>query len=290
MRRFHTVEGAPKIVPHTGSKQRHFHFSRPRHKIRLLGGVLCALFLLNYVMPSFGAEFDLELIDPNALRASLSQWTLLDARPRDRWEERRLPGALSFHWGDITNTDDRGVRYRTPAPERLAELLGEMGISESDSLVVYGDADSSWGGEGWACWVLTLLGHQGRLRLLDGGIQAWKEQGFPLDTGKADAQRSAAEYRLSLRPEVEVSVSELAEDPSRWTLVDTRSTLEWFMGSRLPGAIHIPWTEFFTGSERRPLDPRRTHSLLKREGGLYGAARCILLHGRSPFRLRLVGS
>jgi thiosulfate/3-mercaptopyruvate sulfurtransferase len=56
-----------------------------------------------------------------------------------------------------------------------------MGISEGSTIVVYGDADSSWGGEGWVLWVLDYLGHKGKLLLLNGGIRAWVKEGFPLN-------------------------------------------------------------------------------------------------------------
>jgi thiosulfate/3-mercaptopyruvate sulfurtransferase len=49
------------------------------------------------------------------------------------------------------------------------------------------------------------------------------------------------------------------------TLIDVRSTFEWIKG-RIPGAVHIPWDEFYTGKDRQPLPPADLKKLLARHG------------------------
>lgn len=209
--------------------------------------------------------YDLGLIEPQVLTRDSSSWVILDARPRSQWLDGHLPGARSFCWEDYTRTDEKKIPYRVWPPEEMAEALGEMGIDENTPVVVYGDADKSWGGEGWTCWVLTWLGHQGPIRLLNGGIQAWKSNDFPMVAGAVNRKFTPVGYKVLLRTEVNIKTEELQQQGSNLLLVDNRSTLEWLKG-RLPDAIHIRWTKFFTGKDRRPIGPNEMRRLMKQHG------------------------
>ena len=131
--------------------------------------------------------------------------------------------------------------------------------------MVYGDADKSWGGEGWTCWTLIWLGHQGPIRLLKGGITLWKDSNFPLV--KSDNIRSVrpVSYEFQIRPEVKIGIEDIKSEEQRLFLIDTRSHLEWF-GGHLPDAIHIKWTSFFSGKYRIPIDSTQMRKLLKENG------------------------
>lgn len=208
---------------------------------------------------------DLALMEPTELNQPTQVWAVLDARPKSAWQAGHIPGAHSFSWDDYTRTDDKGVPYRLWPTQDLVVALGRMGIDENTPVAVYGDADKSWGGEGWACWVLAWLGHRGPIRLLAGGIQAWQGQGYPVSTELEREAVSPSSYRVELRPELDIQASELEEEGSSMVLVDTRSTMEWLTG-HLPKAIHIPWTDFFSGKDRRPLDPDALRKLFQDHG------------------------
>ena len=214
-----------------------------------------------------GSVFALNLgiIEPAALNLNLANWVVLDARPKSEWTAGHIPGALSFSWEDYTRTDENGVPYRVWPPKELAAELGKMGINENTPVVVYGDADKSWGGEGWDCWVLSWLGHKGPIRLLAGGVQAWRNIKLPFQAGIERKNIHSLRYKFRLEPNLDISTSELERQRSSLTIIDTRSTLEWFKG-RIPGSIHIQWTEFYAGKDRRPLSADALKKLLQNEG------------------------
>lgn len=231
--------------------------------------VVVFLFVISFAVTVFspsGSVFanELGLIDSDELSRERSRWVVLDARPKSEWTQEHIPGALSFSWEDYTMTDKAGVPYKVLPPQEMARALGGMGITEKTPVAVYGDADKSWGGEGWVCWVLSWLGHEGPVRLLNGGIQSWKNRGLPLVRGKEDTIRTRLEYRYRLNPLVDITTQELRERKSDVVLIDTRSRLEVFKG-KIPGALHIPWNEFFTGKDRHPLPPDELKALLKRK-------------------------
>ena len=208
---------------------------------------------------------DLGLIEAATLKADQSCWVIIDGRPKPDWEAGHIPGAYSFCWENYTRTDEKGVEYRVFPPKELAAALGAMGISENTPVVVYGDADKSWGGEGWDAWILSWLGHKGPIRLLAGGIQAWRAQGFPLAKGPEKKTVARAEYRFGLKPELDISTEDLEQKKGSPVIVDVRSTFERLKG-KIPGSVHIFWEKFFTGADRRPLAPQELKKLLAGSG------------------------
>ena len=208
---------------------------------------------------------DLGLIEVASLRANTPKWVVLDARPKADWEAGHIPGALSFSWDDYTRTDAQGIKYSSFPPQELAAALAGLGIDEKTPLVVYGDADKSWGSEGYAVWLFSWLGHPGPVRILNGGIETWNNQHLPLTLGPEKSAPKKPRYRMNLKPQYTVSTEEVEKGRNGFVLVDVRSTFECFKG-RIPGAIHIPWEDFYTGKDRRPLPPAELKKLLTKHG------------------------
>ncbi|MFZ2633531.1 MAG: rhodanese-like domain-containing protein [Desulfosalsimonadaceae bacterium] len=218
------------------------------------------------VIPTHAAwGFDLRRIEAPAAAAKQNQLVFLDARPLKIWQENHIPGALSFSWETYTGTDAGGVKYRIFPPEKLAAALGEMGIRNTDAIVVYGDADSSWGGEGWAVWMLAWLGHQGPVYCLDGGFASWAADKHPASKATGN-RRTPAVYAFQLQPQVNISAKEITARKKNINLIDTRSYLTEWLPGHIPGAIHIPWEKFYEGPHRRALSPEALKALLIKHG------------------------
>ncbi|MEN6439033.1 MAG: rhodanese-like domain-containing protein [Syntrophobacter sp.] len=227
--------------------------------------VLSILVLAAWGLPAFdrpAAALDVAMIQSTELNRDIRAWAVLDARSKADFQKGHIPGANSFSWDDYTRTDSKGIPYQILPTRELADALARMGITENTPVAVYGDADKSWGGEGWACWILSWLGHKGPVRLVAGGIQAWKTHGYAISKDPWKEPSSTARYQVSLRPELDIKSSELEQGGSGMVLIDTRSTLEWLSG-HLSGAIHIPWTEFYSGKDRHALDQASLRKLLE---------------------------
>lgn len=208
---------------------------------------------------------DIGLIKAAELQKDLSSWIVLDARPFGVWSKSRIKGSISFSWEKYTRTDDKGIKYRIFPPEELASRLGDLGIDENASIAVYGDADSSWGGEGWAIWALSWLGHKGKIRLLDGGIQEWTKNNFETAQGETLPRKQGKKYRCRTRDSLIVTTEKLKADKSSFTVIDNRSLLEWMKG-HIKDAKRIEWTELYKGPERKPLNPDEYKALISSNG------------------------
>lgn len=56
--------------------------------------------------------------------------------------------------------------------------------------------------------------------------------------------------------------TDLQKNLAPWVILDTRLKPEWLSG-HIPGAVHIEWTKFYSGAERRPLSAEALKKLLK---------------------------
>jgi thiosulfate/3-mercaptopyruvate sulfurtransferase len=234
------------------------------HCACLKSKVFCIfIFSLLFNLPA--EAIDLGLIEPDVLNRSLSSYVILDARPKSEWLAGHIPGALSFSWEDYTRTDEKGVPYRVWPEREMAKALGKMGISERAAIVVYGDADKSWGGEGWDCWVLSWLGHRGPIRLLAGGIQSWRNNRFQTVSGVEKIAPKPVQYKSRRNTQIDISTSEIEQRRSNMVLIDTRSTFERIKG-RIPDSVHIEWKDFYSGGDKRPLQPDAVRKLLRDNG------------------------
>lgn len=206
------------------------------------------------------------LISPDALNKTRAGYIIFDARSKRAWQQSRIPGALSLSWEDYTRIDEKGIPYRMLPPDRMAALLGGMGVNEKTAVAIYGDADSSWGGEGWVAWLLAYLGHQGSIAVLDGGIQAWESRKLPLRTGDGSHSPTTAKtYHPRPNPLIDMDTGAISQSSGSIQIVDTRSFFERIRRS-IPHSVHIPWTRFYTGEARHPIAPEALKSLLKDNG------------------------
>src|SRR6185436_14862883 len=92
------------------------------------------------------------------------------------YHKGHIPGAVTFDW----RTDLHALPQRDfVSYERLAELLGGVGIGDDHTIVLYG-GNNNWFAA-YAYWLFLLRGVR-RVRLLDGGRKKWELESRPLDT------------------------------------------------------------------------------------------------------------
>lgn len=110
------------------------------------------------------------------------RWSLTDPEHGIlAYEQGHIPGAVFVDLDrDLADNDGDG-RHPLPAIEEFVSTLGRLGIERHDPVVVYDDTAGAVAVRMW--WMLESIGHIGA-RVLDGGLQAWVDSGFPLQTGR----------------------------------------------------------------------------------------------------------
>jgi thiosulfate/3-mercaptopyruvate sulfurtransferase len=174
----------------------------------------------------------------------------VDENP-DLYDEGHIRGAVKLHWReDLQDPVERDVVDR----ETFERLLGERGIGNDTTVVLYGDKNNWFAA--YAYWYLKIYGH-GDIRILDGGRQKWIDEGREL-TADVPAPK-ATTYRAPERDDTirayRDQVREWIGQPDR-ALVDVRSPGEYAgdliappgyeqegaqRGGHIPTAASIPW-------------------------------------------------
>jgi len=174
----------------------------------------------------------------------------VDENP-DLYDEGHIPGAMKLHWrDDLQDPVERDLVEK----ESFERLMGEKGISNDTTLVLYGDKNNWFAA--YAYWYLKIYGHED-VRILDGGRQKWADEGREFTAEMPQPPR--AKYKASERDEsirtYRDSVKEGIGEQSK-ALVDVRSPQEYTgeliappgyeqegaqRAGHIPTAASIPW-------------------------------------------------
>ena len=174
----------------------------------------------------------------------------VDENP-DLYDEGHIPGAVKLHWReDLQDPVERDLVDR----ETFERVLGERGIGNDTSVVLYGDKNNWFAA--YAYWYLKTYGH-GDVRILDGGRQKWIDEGREITADVPSP--SAKQYKASERDEsIRAYRDEVREGlgAKERALVDVRSPGEYAgdliappgyeqegaqRGGHIPSAASIPW-------------------------------------------------
>jgi thiosulfate/3-mercaptopyruvate sulfurtransferase len=169
------------------------------------------------------------------------------------YDQGHIAGAVGWNW-QIQLQDN--IRRDLIQMSALEALLGQSGISNDSTVLLYGD-NNNWFAA-YAFWQLKYYGHKD-VRLIDGGRKKWVEEKRPLTTAAPNI--TPASYRApgpdeSLRARKE-QVFAAVEKKKAAKLVDVRSVDE-FTGKilappglsetaqragHIPGAANVPWAQ-----------------------------------------------
>src|SRR6516225_6776313 len=98
------------------------------------------------------------------------------------YDQGHIPGAVAWNWQ--TQLQDPIRRDLTEKAE-LERLLGESGISQDTTVLLYGD-NNNWFAA-YAFWQLKYYGHKD-VKLINGGRKKWISEGLPLTTDPVHVQ------------------------------------------------------------------------------------------------------
>lgn len=118
----------------------------------------------------------------------------LPAQNRDaraEHEAKRIPGAVFFDQDRIVNPDS-DLPHALPTPGQFASAVGNLGVSETDTIIVYDGPGMFSAPRVW--WMFRTFG-AANTYVLDGGFDAWDAQGLPVDNAP-----QATPARLAFTP------------------------------------------------------------------------------------------
>ena len=159
-------------------------------------------------------------------------------------------------------------RHPVPSTEELEEKLSALGIENRSQVVVYDRSGGAFAARLW--WLLHYAGHN-QAAVLDGGLGAWMQAGYELDTG--EPQAVAGNFKAMINTGRLVRVHEVATIPR---LIDSRAPKRYSgetepldrVGGHIPGALNRYWKDNLD-DQGKILPPDRLRAAL---GDVYGDA------------------
>jgi thiosulfate/3-mercaptopyruvate sulfurtransferase len=219
------------------------------------------------------AEWLKERLGQPNVKAVDGSW-YLPAEKRDHKAEflaGHIPGAVFFDI-DLIADRDTDLPHMLPSETAFAKAMGDLGLSDSDTIVVYDGIGLFSAPRVW--WTLKVFGARD-VAVLDGGLPAWKKAGYPLESGLAAPV--PASFVTRLNREMVCDMDEVANHLATGgaTVVDARSEAR-FKGElpeprpgvkpgHIPGSRNLHYERLVNGNGRL-VQPERIRALFQFAG------------------------
>ena len=185
--------------------------------------------------------------------------------PVDDYLAAHIPGAVFFDVDAISDHNNPRP-HMFPDAAQFARDIGALGISTGDTVVAYDSG--GWVAAPRAWWMFLSFGYP-NVRVLDGGLKKWTQEGRPTHSGKVTPK--PGKFTAKLDPSYIRSQAQVLAniDTRAEQLVDARPRGRFegtapeprpdFRSGHIPGSRNVPYAELFdakTGA-MKPLDELR---------------------------------
>ncbi|SDU34663.1 sulfurtransferase [Gordonia westfalica] len=196
------------------------------------------------------------------------------ASGRDTYLEGHLPGAVFIDQITGLSDPDGEAPFAAASSEKFAATVGEAGIGDHSTVVVYDTVNGIWATRLW--WQFGLEGFDDVV-VLDGGYDAWVKAGLPTETG--ESPHPAATFTAHRRPGRIASTDEVvAATADSSVLLVNALDRESFSGGHIPSSVNVPFGELVDESGAlKSLDELR--ELFTEAGALDPAVRPVTYCG-----------
>lgn len=126
-----------------------------------------------------------------------------DLTAYEKYQQAHIPGAAFFDHDQFSDKNQKYMYMVLPEAE-LAAQIGNIGISAESEVILYTDDLLPCATRAW--WVLRYAGHN-NVRVLNGGLAAWKAAGGAVAEGGSEYQ--STQFTCNLQPEMFASKEEV---------------------------------------------------------------------------------
>ncbi|WP_430647524.1 sulfurtransferase [Agromyces sp. GXS1127] len=167
------------------------------------------------------------------------RWTLAEPDGSGAYREGHVPGAVYVDLdGELADHAASGEgRHPLPSEAAFQAAMRRWGLREGDTAVVTDDASGMSAARAW--WLLRHAGF-GDVRMLDGGLAAWRRAGLSLEQGDVVPEPGDATARFGAMPVIDLDEADALGAAAGGVLLDARA------GERYRGQVE-------------PIDPRAGH-------------------------------
>jgi len=186
---------------------------------------------------------------------------IIDFRKEKNYNEGHINGAIQIWRNDFEN-NSFSYGGMLPKSETIENLFSSLGISNDDLIIVYDDRGSCDAARFW--WVLQYYNFKS-VKILNGGIDAWKEIKGTITTEQTLVESSHFNFKNKANTSINISKDELLiklNKNSNAIILDTRSQDEFSgkrqkkgasKGGRIPKSILFDWDKAIDYSKNKEL-------------------------------------
>lgn len=205
---------------------------------------------------------------------------IIDLSSTEDYAKEHIPNAINVPPQQICS-GEKPAPGKLPSTGKLQALLRSIGLTNKHHVICYDNAGGSWGGR--MVWTLDCIQHKNS-SLLDGGIQAWRAAGLPLnqDIPKPSMSNISIDITNETMIDKQTILKQLGQND--FCVWDTRSHEEYqgtkilsARGGHIPGAVHLEWTLLSDPNNHNKLRPINDLQTLLNERGL-SANKTIATH------------
>ena len=199
------------------------------------------------------------------------------------FKQRRIAQSRFFDIDGIKDADSP-YPHMLPKPAAFAKAMGELGIRNSDTVIVYDTKELGIISAPRVAWTLRIFGHK-RVHVLN-NFRLWCEEGHPTVSGEPE-QFEPEEYDVphvtDVPPEVAtfdymrgVVLQGGRQLPSHAVTVDARPHGRWaglepeprpnLESGHMPGSTSVPYAEFLDPIDKTILPAARLKGVFKANG------------------------
>lgn len=192
------------------------------------------------------------LLGQSDLRIVDASWHLDGRDGRVDFERERIPGAVFF---DLEAGSEQGssLPHMLPTAQAFAAHVSALGVGDQDDIVVYDTLGLVSAARIW--WMFRTFGAE-RVRVLDGGLPAWRAEGGTLESGPRTPPGTAS-FTAHLDADAVADRADVAAAPDAGVqILDARSAGRFagtapeprpgLRGGHMPGACNLPFADILT--------------------------------------------
>ncbi len=214
-------------------------------------------------MPLNQVNVDVDWLSDNLDRDDVvvvdGSWHLPPAKrdPKQEFEDGHIKGARFF---DLDKHSDQSttLAHMMPSAEQFGREMGELGITETDTIVVYDTVGLFSAARIW--WMFRQFG-AAKTYALDGGLPAWQAAGLPLETGIAhiEPKRFHAELISDLVVDID-TVKQAVANENGALILDARGNDRFtasapeprpeVRGGHMPGAFNVHYASLLDTNKK----------------------------------------
>lgn len=183
--------------------------------------------------------------------------------------EAFIPGAVVLDYHSIETSE--GLAVELPPVDTLVSVFEAAGVSNDKHVVLYGGGAAHIAARGFV--TLEYLSHP-RVSVMDGGIEAWRDEGRPTESTPAEPQPGHFVPEINSDLLADTAWIEARLDDPTIALIDARPASQFAGPSNrglrpghIPGAGNIYFVELLESEEVPRLKPRNEVEALFAEAG-----------------------